>query len=112
MLLWLRGDGSSLERLAMVWYSRLRAERRGDHHGLNWGQGRFEGVWEVRRVVRRVEEMSHHLERALAVTLDGQGGREKSGSATSTHGQSRRAQYGMGGGSMMAGGRSMTTMGT
>jgi len=72
-LLQLRGDGSRRDTLANLWYSILRDDRRGDHHGFEQGHRRLLGVWEVRREVRRVEEMSNHLLREFCVGLAGQG---------------------------------------
>ena len=70
------------------------------------------GAWEVRREVRRVEEMSNDLLRELGVGLVGQGSVVKVSSAFSTACRSRRAQCGVGGGSITAGGLSVTTHGT
>ena len=69
-------------------------------------------AWEVRREVRRVEEMSNHLLRELGVGLAGQGSDVKVSSAFPTAYRSRRAQCGVGGGSLTAGGLSVTTHGT
>jgi len=41
------------------WNSHLNSERRGDHDGLEWGQGRRLGQWEERRAVRRDEYLSN-----------------------------------------------------
>jgi len=98
--------------LAILGYSRLRAERRGDHHGLDRGQGPLEGVCKVNRVVRQVEEMLNHLARALAVTLVGQTGKVKSTTTSMTADQSKSAQCGVGGRSMMASGCNLMTIGT
>ena len=62
------------------------------------------GAWEVRREVRRVEEMSNHLLRELGVGLAGQGNGMKVFSASPTACKSRRALCGVGGGSITAGG--------
>ena len=70
------------------------------------------GAWEVRREVRRPEEMSNHLLRELGVGLDGQGRVVKVSRAFPTARRSRRAQWGVGGGSMTAGGFSVITHGT
>jgi len=70
------------------------------------------GAWEVRREVRRVEEMSNHLLRELGVGLVGQGSVVMVSSAFPTACRSRRAQCGVGGGSITAGGLSVTTHGT
>ena len=67
------------------------------------------GAWEVRREVRRVEEMSNHLLRRLGVGFDGQGRVVKDSSAFSTAHRSRKAQCGVGGGSIIAGGFSVIT---
>ena len=56
------------------------------------------GAWEVRREVRRVEEMSNHLLRELGVGLAGQGSLVKVSSAFPTVSRSRRAECGVGGG--------------
>ena len=60
----------------------------------------------------RVEEMSNHLLNELGVGLDGQCSVAKSSSALPTACRSRRAQCGVGGGSMIAGGVSVITDGT
>ena len=70
------------------------------------------GAWEVRREVRRVEEMSNHLLRELGVDLGGKGSVVKDSSAFPTALRSRRAQCGVGGGSLIAGGFSGITHGT
>jgi len=111
-LLQLRGEGSRLDILANLWYSVLRDDRRGDHHGFERGQGRLLGAWEVRREVRRVEEISNHLLMELGMGLVGQGSMVKVSSAFPTASRSRRAQCGVGGGSMIAGGFSVITHGT
>jgi len=104
MLSQLRGEGLRLESLATLWYSCLRAKRPGDHPGLERGHGHLEGACEVRRWVIPVEEMANHLATALVVTLAGQGGSEKSNTASLSTDQSQRAQSGVGGGTMMAAG--------
>jgi len=91
-LLQLRGDGSRRDILANLWYSLLRDDRRGNHYGFERGHGRLLGAWEVRREVRRVEEMSNHLLRELGVGFDGQGSVLKDSSAFPTAPRSRRAQ--------------------
>jgi len=111
-LLQLRGEGSRQDILANLLYSLLRDDRRGDHQGFERGQGRLLGAWEVRREVRRVEEMSNHLLRVLGVGLGGQACVVKSSIAFPTAFRSRRAQCGVGGGSMIAGGFSVITHGT
>jgi len=108
-LLQLRGEGSRRDNLANLWYSLLRDDRRGDHHGFERGHGRLLGAWEVRREVRRVEEMSNHLLRELGVGFAGQGSVVKVSSAFPTASRSRRAQCGVGGGSIIAGGLSVIT---
>ena len=70
------------------------------------------GVWEVRREVRRVEEMSNHLLRELGVGLAGQGSVVKVSRAFPTASRSKRAQCGVGGGSIITGGFSVITDGT
>ena len=70
------------------------------------------GAWEVRREVWRVEEMSNHLLRELGVGFGGQGSVVKDSSAFPTAPRSRRAQCGVGGGSIIAGGFSVITHGT
>ena len=65
----------------------------------------------MRRDVRQVEEMSNHLLRVLGVGLSGQGSTVKVSSAFLTAYRSRRAQCGVGGGSITAGGFSVTTHG-
>ena len=60
------------------------------------------GAWAVRREVRRVEEMSNHLLHELGVGLAGQGSGVETSSALPTTCRSRRAQCGVGGGSMIA----------
>jgi len=77
-------------------------DRQGDHHGFEGGHGRLRGAWEVRREVRRVEETSNHLRRELGVGLVGQGSVVKVSSAFPTVTRSRRAQCGVGGGSIIA----------
>jgi len=96
-LLQLREDGSRREILANLWYSLLRDERRGDHHGFERGYGCLPRAWEVRREVRRVEEMSNHQLREFGVGLDGQGSEVKSSRTCPTACRSRRAQCGVGG---------------
>ena len=59
-----------------------------------------------------MEEMSNHLARALTETLARQSGNEKSIIAPLTKDQSKRAQCGVGGGGMMAGGCRVMTIGT
>jgi len=110
-LLQLRGDGSRREILINFWYFLLREERRGDHHGFEGGQGRLLGAWEVRREVRRVDDMSNYLLREFGVGLSRQGNIVKVSSASPTACRSRRAQCRVGGGSMIAGGFSVITQG-
>jgi hypothetical protein len=98
--------------LAILWYSLLREERRGDHHGLDLGQGRRIGAKERRRVVILVEDSSNHLASESAVTRGGQGGRENSLSLSWREGQSKRAQCGVEGGIVMDGGWRVITIGT
>jgi len=62
--------------------------------------------------VRRVEEMSNHLLRELGMGFGGQGSVVKDSSAFPTALRSRRAQCGVGGGSIIAGGFSVITHGT
>ena len=100
------------DTLANLWYSLLRDDRRGDHHGFERGQGRLRGAREVRREVRRVEEISNHLLMELGVGLARQGILVKVSSAFPTASRSRRAQCGVGGGSMITGGFSVITQGT
>ena len=69
-------------------------------------------AWEVRSEVRRVEETSNHLLMKLGVGPAGQGSLVKVSSAFPTASRSRRAQCGVGGGSMIAGGFSVITHGT
>ena len=69
------------------------------------------GAWEVKRVVRRVEEMSNHLLRELDVSFTGQGSIVKESSAFPTASRSRRAQCGVGGASITAGGLRVITHG-
>ena len=63
-------------------------------------------------MVRRVEEMSNHLLRELGVGFAGQGSVVKESSAFPTASRSRRAQCGVGGGSITAGCLRVTTHGT
>ena len=70
------------------------------------------GAWEVRREVRRVEEMSNHRLRELGVGLVRQGRVVKVSSASPTACRSRRAQCGVGGGNIITGGLSVITHGT
>jgi len=70
------------------------------------------GAWEVRSEVRRAEEISNHLLRKLGVGHDGQGNVVQAFSASHTASRSRRAQCGVRGGSMIAGGFSVITHGT
>ena len=111
-LLQLRGEGLRWDTLANLWYSLLRDERRGDHHGFERGKGRLLGAWEVRREVRRVEDISNNLLMELGVGLAGQGSVVKVSSAFPTASRSRKAQCGVGGGSMIAGGFSVIPHGT
>jgi hypothetical protein len=104
MLDQLEFEGSWRDSLAILWYSLLSAERRGDHQGLDLEQGRLSGAKERRRVVILVEDRSNHLASESAVTRGGQGGRENSFSLSCREGQSKRAQCGVGGGIMMDGG--------
>jgi len=106
------GEGSRRDIFANLWYSLLRDDRRGDHHGFERGQGRLRGAWDVKREVRQVEEMSNHLLMELGVGLAGQGSLVKVSSAFPTASRPRRAQCGVGGGSMIAGGLSVITHGT
>jgi len=62
--------------------------------------------------VRRVEEMSNHLLRELAVGLSGQGSMVKASSTSPTACWLRRAQCGVGGGSIIVGSLSGITHGT
>ena len=110
-LLQFRGEGLRPDILANLWYSLLKDDRRGAHHGFERGQGRLLGAWEVRWEVRRVEEMSNHLVMELGVGLAGQGSVVKVSSAFPTAFRSRRAQSGVGGGSVIAGGFSVITHG-
>jgi len=110
-LLQLREEGSRRDILANLWYSLLRDDRRGDHLAFERGQGRMLGAWEVRREVSLVEEMSNHLLRELGVGFGGQGSVVKVSSALPTASRSRRAQCGVGGVSMIAGGFSVITYG-
>ena len=91
-LLQLRGDGSRRDILPNMLYSLLRDDRRGDHHGFERGHGCLLGAWEVKREVRRVEEMSNHLLREFGVGLAGQGNGVKTSSAFPTAYRSGRAQ--------------------
>ena len=59
--------------------------------------------------MRRVEEISNHLLRELDVDFGGQGSVVKDSSAFPTASRSRRAQCGVGGGSIIAGGFSVIT---
>ena len=70
------------------------------------------GAWEVKREVRRVEEMSNHLLRELDVGFAGHASVVKESSAFPTASRSRRAQCGVGGGSIIAGGFSVIIHGT
>jgi len=70
------------------------------------------GAWAVRREVRRVEEMSNHLHRKLGMGLAGQGSVPKISSAFRNASRSRRAQSGLGGRSIIAGGFSVITHAT
>jgi len=63
-------------------------------------------------VVRRVEEMSNHLLRELGVGPARQGNVVKASSAFPTASRSKRAQCGVGGGSIIAGGFRVITHGT
>jgi len=70
------------------------------------------GAWEVKREVRQVEEISNHLLMELGVGLAGQGSVAKVSSALPTASRARRAQCGVGGGSMIAARFSVITHGT
>jgi len=111
-LLQLRGDRSRRDILANLWYSLLRDDRGGDHHGLERGHGPLLGACEVRRQVRRVEEMSNHLLRELGVGFAGQRSVAKASRAFFTASRSRRTQCGVGGGGIIAGGFSVIIHGT
>jgi len=69
-------------------------------------------AWDVRSEVRQVVEVSNHLLRALGVGLAGQGRVVKASSAFPTASMSRRAQCGVGGGSIIAGGFCVIAHGT
>jgi len=97
MFLQWRGDRSRQEILGNLWYSLLRDDRRGDHHGFERGHGRLLGAWEVRREVRRAAEMSNHLHSEFSVGLSRQSNVVKASSASPTICRSRRAQCGVGG---------------
>ena len=90
-LLQLKGEGLRRDTLANFWYSLLRDDRRGDHHGFERGQGRLLGAWVVRREVRRVEEISNHLLMELGVGLAGQGNVVKVSRVFPPASRSRRA---------------------
>jgi len=104
MLPQLKGDGSWPNLMDSSWYCLLREERCQDQHGFEWGDSRLAGACEISRVVSRVEKMSNHLARALGVVRVGKRGREKSRISSLTADKSIRAQWGVGGGSMIAGG--------
>jgi len=70
------------------------------------------GAWEVRREVRPVQEMSNNLRRELGMGPAWQGSVVKVSSAFPMASRSRRAQCGVGGGSIIAGGFSVITHGT
>jgi len=70
------------------------------------------GAWEVGREVRRLEETSNHLLRELGVGLAVQGSVVNISSAFPTASRLRRAQCGVGGGSIIAEGFSVITHGT
>ena len=74
MFRWLEGEGSFRVVLAMLWYSLLREDKRGDHHGLERGQGRLMGAKVEMREVRRDDEMSNHLAMAFGVGRIGEAG--------------------------------------
>jgi len=111
-LLQLWGEGSGRDILGNLWYSLLRADRRGDPNDFDRGHGRLLRAWEVRREVRRAEEMSNHLLRELGVGLTGQDSVVKVSSAFPTAFRSRGAQWEIGGGSIIAGSFSVITHGT
>ena len=112
MLSQLIGDGSCRDLLDIEWYSLLMEERCWDHHGFERGDGHLVGACKISRVVSRVEEMSNYLARALGVVRAGQGGRENSRMSFLTEDQSIRAQWGVGGGSIIAGGWRVRVIGT
>jgi len=68
-------------------------------------------AWEVKRDVRRVEEMSNHLLRELSVSFPRQGCVVKAPSACPTTSRSR-SQCGIGGGRIIMGGFTVITHGT
>jgi len=70
------------------------------------------GAREVRREVRLLEEMSNHLLSEIEVGLDEQAREVKLLRACPTACRLRRAQWGVGGGSMIAEGCSVITYGT
>ena len=78
--------------LAMLWYSLLSEESRGDHHGLERGLGFLSGAKLVIRDVRREDEMSNHLDIALGVGRAGGTGMVKAFSASDMASQSKRSQ--------------------
>jgi len=85
---------------------------KGTTMALSRGTGACSGHGRFTREVRRAEEMSNHLLRELGVGLSGQGCVVKVSSAFLTASRSRRAQCGVGGGSIIAGGFSVITHGT
>jgi len=69
-------------------------------------------AWEVKRELRRVEERSNYVLSELGLGLAGQGNVVKVSSAFPTTSRSKRAQYQVGGGSIIAGSFSVSTHGT
>ena len=96
MFRWFVGEGSFRVVLAILWYSLLREESRGDHHGLEQGLGLLMGAMVEIRDVRREDEISNHLAIELGVGRGGGSGMVKSFSATDMEFQSRRSQCGIG----------------
>jgi len=76
------------------------------------GTGACSGHGRSGREVRQAEEMSNYLLRELGVGLAGQGTVVKASSASPTASRSRRAPFGVVGGSMIAGSFGLITQGT
>jgi len=60
--------------LAALCYSRCRTVRLGVHHGLEWVEGREQGVCSFRRPVRLLSKPVSHLSRDSGEGQEGVGG--------------------------------------
>ena len=94
------------------WKADLRSERRGDHHGLDLGDGRDTGVLEEMRVLTLLAWVSNHSSNVEGEQTDRGGGGIKEGRVGRILDQSVFDQLGEGGGSLNLGDSSVTSTGT